>query len=36
VPNNDKIRIMAVTVADQPGSLKPAVPLYDVLGAEKQ
>jgi alpha-mannosidase len=35
LPNNDKIRIMAVTVADQPGSLHPAQPLYDVLGGEK-
>jgi alpha-mannosidase len=35
LPNNDKIRILAVTVADQPGSLQLAQPLYDVLGGEK-
>jgi alpha-mannosidase len=34
LPHNDKIRIMAVTVADQPGSLQPAEPLYDVLGGK--
>jgi alpha-mannosidase len=36
LPDNDKIRIMAITVADQPGSLRPAQPLYDVLGEAKQ
>jgi alpha-mannosidase len=32
LPDNDKIRIMAVTVAEQTGKLRPAQPLYDVLG----
>ena len=32
LPDNDKIRIMAITVADQAGNLRPAQPLYDVLG----
>jgi alpha-mannosidase len=32
LPQNDKIRILAITVADQPGNLRPAAPLYDVLG----
>jgi alpha-mannosidase len=32
LPDNDKIRIMAVTVADQTGNLRPAQPLYDTLG----
>jgi len=31
LPDNDKIRIMAITVADQAGSLRPAEPLYDTL-----
>ncbi|HTB10593.1 MAG TPA: glycoside hydrolase family 38 C-terminal domain-containing protein [Bryobacteraceae bacterium] len=31
LPNNDKIRILAVTVADEPSSAKPAEPLYDTL-----
>jgi alpha-mannosidase len=35
LPDNDKIRIMAVTVADKPGKLHPAQPLYDVLGEAK-
>jgi len=34
LPDNDKIRIMAVTVADRPGKLHPAQPLYDVLGGK--
>jgi alpha-mannosidase len=33
LPDNDKIRIMAVTVADEAGSLEPAQPLYDTLEA---
>jgi alpha-mannosidase len=32
LPQNDKIRILAMTVADETGSLHPAAPLYDVLG----
>jgi len=35
LPDNDKIRIMAITVADQPGSLRPAQPLYDTLEGGK-
>ena len=31
LPDNDKIRIMAITMADQAGNLRPAHPLYDVL-----
>jgi alpha-mannosidase len=34
LPNNDKIRIMAITVADQSGKVRPAQPLYDVLGGK--
>jgi alpha-mannosidase len=36
LPDNDKIRIMAITVADQSGSLRPAAPLYDTLGEGKR
>ena len=36
LPDNDKIRIMAITVADQSGSLRPAAPLYDVIGEGKR
>lgn len=31
LPDNDKIRILAVSVADENPELKPAQPLYDVL-----
>jgi alpha-mannosidase len=31
LPNNDKIRILAMTVVDEEGDLRPAQPLYDVL-----
>jgi len=31
LPNNDKIRILAITVAKQPGWVLPAQPLYDTL-----
>jgi hypothetical protein len=31
LPNNDKIRILAMTVVGEEGSLRPAQPLYDVL-----
>jgi alpha-mannosidase len=33
LPNNDKIRILAVTVADQPDEVSPVQPLYDMLDA---
>jgi alpha-mannosidase len=32
LPENDKIRILAVTVANQAGQVHPAQPLYDALG----
>jgi alpha-mannosidase len=32
LPNNDKIRILAISVADEGPLLKPAQPLYDTLG----
>jgi alpha-mannosidase len=31
LPNNDRIRVLAVTVADEPWVLTPAQPLYDTL-----
>jgi alpha-mannosidase len=31
LPNNDKIRILAVTVADEGAQVLPAQPLYDTL-----
>jgi alpha-mannosidase len=31
LPDNDKIRIMAVTAANDAGDLRPAQPLYDVI-----
>jgi alpha-mannosidase len=31
-PENDKIRILAVTLAEQAGQVHPAQPLYDALG----
>ena len=31
LPNNDKIRIMAMTVANVRGEVHPAQPLYDTL-----
>jgi alpha-mannosidase len=31
LPDNDRIRILAVTVADEPWKLTPAQPLYDTL-----
>ena len=31
LPDNDKIRIMAITVANEPALTKPAAPLYDTL-----
>jgi alpha-mannosidase len=35
LPDNDKIRIMAITVADIAGRLHPAQPLYDTLKEAK-
>jgi alpha-mannosidase len=32
LPNNDKIRILAVSVVDDSPSLVPAAPLFDTLG----
>jgi alpha-mannosidase len=34
LPNNDKIRILAMTVVDEEGDLRPAQPLYDVLPSQ--
>jgi alpha-mannosidase len=34
LPNNDRIRILAVTVSDESAEVIPAQPLYDVLGSE--
>ena len=31
LPDNERIRILAMTVADEPWVLKPAQPLYDTL-----
>jgi alpha-mannosidase len=31
LPDNERIRILAVTVADEPWAIKPAQPLYDTL-----
>ena len=32
MPNNDKIRVLAISVADEGPLSKPAQPLYDTLG----
>jgi alpha-mannosidase len=32
LPHNDKIRILAISVADEDAELKPVQPLYDTLG----
>ncbi len=32
LPNNDRIRVLAITVADEPWVITPAQPLYDTLG----
>jgi alpha-mannosidase len=32
LPNNDKIRILAVSVGEDSPALKPAAPLFDTLG----
>ena len=31
LPDNDKIRVLAISVADEDPEVKPAQPLYDVL-----
>ncbi len=31
LPDNSKIRVLAITVSDEPAQFKPAQPLYDVL-----
>jgi len=31
LPDNDRIRILAITVADEPATISPAHPLYDTL-----
>ena len=31
LPNNDRIRILAITVANEFGDVRPAQPLYDTL-----
>ena len=31
LPNNERIRILAVTAADEPAEVRPAAPLYDTL-----
>jgi alpha-mannosidase len=31
LPNNERIRILAITVASEPGEVRPAQPLYDTL-----
>jgi alpha-mannosidase len=31
LPNNDRIRILAVTIADEPWVVTPVQPLYDTL-----
>jgi alpha-mannosidase len=36
LPNNDRIRILAVTVADEPWVVTPAQPLYDTLERNEQ
>ena len=36
LPDNDKIRILAVTVADGGAEVLPVQPLYDTLGSERQ
>jgi alpha-mannosidase len=36
LPDNDKIRVLAVTVAEQNAQVVPVQPLYDTLGSESQ
>ena len=35
LPNNDRIRILAITLANQGGRVHPAQPLYDTLDRER-
>jgi len=35
LPNNDRIKVLAVSVAQEGPELKPAQPLYDTLGGEE-
>jgi alpha-mannosidase len=35
LPDNDKIRILAISMADENASVQPVQPLYDVLPAAK-
>jgi alpha-mannosidase len=35
LPNNERIRIMAITVANEPWTIKAAQPLYDTLVPER-
>lgn len=35
LPNDERIRVLAVTVADEPHSISPAHPLYDTLERQK-
>ncbi|HEV2962675.1 MAG TPA: glycoside hydrolase family 38 C-terminal domain-containing protein [Candidatus Angelobacter sp.] len=36
LPDNDKIRVLAITVADESAEVIPVQPLYDTLGNESQ
>jgi alpha-mannosidase len=36
LPSNEKIRILAITVANEPIGVDPAQPLYDTLSAPAQ
>src|SRR6266516_1078326 len=36
LPDNDKVRILAITLANQPGWVLPAQPLYDTLERTRQ
>ena len=36
LPNNDRIRILAMTVANEGGHVNPAQPLYDDLDSERR
>ena len=35
LPNNDRIKVLAVSVAQEGPIVKPAHPLYDTLGADE-
>jgi len=36
LPDDDRIRVLAVTVSDEGERVQPAMPLYDVLGGERR